>query len=308
MHLKYRPAKKSEVLGQDHIINTINLDRPILLLGYSGVGKTTIAYILAKEFCNEENIIEINCIKDSKKSDIENILDLFMKSSIFGKEKVLILDELHGLGQSSKAQQDLLKPLESLPDYKKVIACATETGNLKPQLLDRFTIFKLKLLSKKELQKLLNYVCEQENIKLPRWLKILLIEKSGGVARKLLTTLPLVQNITDEHEAEFLLDISSLNTDTDVFELFKYIISGQIEWLQIVTTLKELLKTKSAESIRMSMIYIITGRLTSKYLKDYNEGMKLNKSLGILGNYFIPQESFLYMALFDMFLSFRGNI
>ena len=88
MHLKYRPAKKSEVLGQDHIINTINLDRPILLLGYSGVGKTTIAYILAKEFCNEENIIEINCIKDSKKSDIENILDLFMKSSIFGKEKV----------------------------------------------------------------------------------------------------------------------------------------------------------------------------------------------------------------------------
>lgn len=305
MHRKYRPTKRSEVLGQDHLINSVNLDRPILLLGMTGIGKTTIAYILANEFCNKENITEINCMRDTKKTDIEQVLDVFMKSSIFGQEKVLILEELHGLSQSPKAQEGLLIPLDSLPEHKKIIACTTEIGSLKPQLLNRFTIFKLKPLGHKDLQKLLNYVCQKEGIKLERWLKILLIEKADGVARKLLTSLPLVKDVTDEQEAEYLLDMNSIDIDTDIFELFKYIMSGQLEWIQVVTLIKTLLKTKSAESIRISMINIMSNRLSSKYLDSYNEGMKLTRGIGILSNYFIPQESFLFMALFDIFMLYR---
>ena len=306
MHLKYRPTKRSEVLGQDLIINSVNLDRPILLFGPTGIGKTTIAYILAREYCPEENIMEVNCIKDSKKGDIENVLDKFMKSSIFGKEQVLILEEFHGIGQSPKAQQNFLKPLEHLPEYKKVIACTTEMGALKPELLQRFRIYKLKHLSNKNLQKLLNEVCNQEGIKLERWLKILLIEKADGIARKLLTLLPIIKDVINESDANFLLDMNSMDIDTDVFELFKFILSGQLEWNQVVSLLNTLLKVKSAETIRISLINIMTGRLKSNYLKDYKEGMQVTKSIGILGNYFIPQESFLFMALFDIFLMFKN--
>jgi len=305
MHLKYRPTKRSEILGQNSIINTVNLDKPILLIGQTGVGKTTIAYILANEFCKSENITERDCVTNSTKPDIENILSEFFRSSIFGKEKVLILDELHGLNQSIKAQRLLLKPLETLPKNKKIIACSSTVGKLEKQLLDRFLIYKLKPLSNKNLKQLLNYVCEKESIKLERWLKILLIEKSDGSARKLLTSLPIIKNIKDKEEAEYLLDISSMDADPDVLELFKYILSGSLSWIQIVNLVKNIQKTKSSDAIRIGLINIITGRLKSKYMTSLNEGSLLIKSIKSLNNIFIPQDASLITALFDMFCLFK---
>jgi len=305
MHLKYRPTKRSEVLGQNHIINNITLDKPILLIGPTGSGKTTIAYILANEFCEPENITERNCITNSTKPDIENILSEFFRSSIFGKEKVLILEELHGLNNSEKAQRLLLTPLETLSEHKKIIACSSTIGKLEKQLLDRFLIYKLKPLSKKDLKQLLSYVCEKENIKLERWLKILLIEKSEGSARKLLTSLPIIKNIDDKDEAEYLLDISSMDADPDVLDLFKFILSGSLEWIQIVGLITNLQKTKSSDAIRIGLINIITGRLKSKYMGSLNEGSLLIKSIKSLNNIFIPQDASLITALFDIFCLFK---
>jgi len=304
MHIKYRPKTREEVLGQDHILDSITLDRPALLHGPTGVGKTTIAYILANEFCPPENIFEIDCIKHSTKSDIEDVLNNFMKSSIFGSRKILLLDEIHGLSQSPKAQQSLLAPLESLPKDKKIIACTTELGTLKQPLIDRFRIYKLRHLSTKDLKKLLTQVCEKENIKLERWLKILLIEKSEGIARKLLTLLPVIKDITDMEEAEFLLDINSIDIDADTFNLFKLLLSGKMEWSLIVSTVDKLIKEKSAESVRIGLVKIICGRLKSKYVKSLDECEILVQSMDILNT--PVTEDFIYNIIFKIYRLFGG--
>uniref|UniRef100_A0A6M3JLE7 Putative DNA polymerase n=1 Tax=viral metagenome TaxID=1070528 RepID=A0A6M3JLE7_9ZZZZ len=278
MHLKYRPKTLEQIVGNDEIkkvIPTLRLDRPILLEGMMGSGKTSIARILASMFgADEYNITEIDCEYFSKVDNMRLELDKLTKSSLFGKKKVLILDEIHGL--SDKSLKVLLTPLEkeSLLKDVLIIGCTTEIKSMSEILLSRFTILRVRPLSVAESKQLLNYVCEQEGISLDKAFKQLLIEKSEGIPRILLKNINVVRGVDSIEEAKYLLELSSMGgSDPDALTLYKFLMSD-LSWAKVKGVLSSILLKKSPSTIRIGLLNLISGRLVSDYFKEA-EGQKL---------------------------------
>lgn len=269
MHIKYRPTKWEDVIGNNHIKSFIEHSKGIeynhtLFEGPTGCGKTTFAYIMAREHgAAEENIIDLNCVHTAKVEEIREIMEQLEKSSIFGLKKVLILDEIHEL--SPKAQQVLLKPLEKVAMDTLIIACTTTTANVKDTLLDRFVRFKVSKLSKTQSKQLIDYVSEKEGIKLKRVILSMLIEKADGIPRRLLTGLAKVKNITEESEAEYLLELETIEESEDLFDLFKLMLYGKnmATWSEVAKKLKSVLSNEKPEAIRIGLLNIASARLLS---------------------------------------------
>jgi DNA polymerase-3 subunit gamma/tau len=289
MHIRYRPTSFTEIIGNNILIKSLKdvlknkPVRPILFVGPKGCAKTTLSYIVAKEFGgNNLELIERDCEDLSKVEDTRELIDRIFALTLFDTNKCIILDELHGL--SLKSQEVLLKPLEfeNIKNNILFIACTTEIKNIKETLLSRFIQYRVSPLSEKESLELLNRVCTGENISIPKWLQVLLIEKSEGIPRRLLTGLSKVKSVTDESEAKFLLDLNSIDESSEVLELFKMLLKG-VDWKDIKKYLQIILKDNSPESIRISLMNLIGGRLSSDYLK-YEEIPKLIEVYNILRN------------------------
>lgn len=284
MHIKYRPKTLDEVIGNRGIkksISNMELNRPILFEGETGSGKTTFAYIIARNFAVEENIIDLNCVHFSRIEEMREIITNLQKSSIFGREKVLILDEIHEL--SPKSQQVLLKPLEHLSDNILVIACTTTTANVKNTLLDRFIRFKVKPFNKKESKQLIDRVSEAEGIKLSKAMISMLIEKSDGIPRRILTGLAKLRGVDDEEEAQYLLELNAIEASVAVFDLFKLMIYANTPWIKLKKVVKTLLNEEGTQSVRVGLLKIASGRLLSdSYGNNANEIRKLNKLYKVL--------------------------
>jgi len=300
MHIKYRPPTLEQLFGNDElkkVIPTLNLHRPILIGGVYGSGKTSVAYIIANLFgADEYNIKDINCVHFSKIDDMRSELDSLTKSSIFGKKRVLILDEIHEL--SEKSLKVILKPLEEEKLLKDVliIGCTTEVNSINKILLSRFTILRVRPLTVMESKQLLDYVCEKEGIRLDKVFKQLLIEKAEGIARILLKNIALVRGAKTIEEARYLLELSFLEeVDEDVLTLYKAL--QVADWRVIKGLLSTLLKKRSPNTVKVGLQNLIGGRLLSDYMKEV-EGDRLINLYSILdGAYGIPEKASLIVAL-----------
>ena len=177
--MEFRPTTLNDFVGNTRLkkfLKNISLVKPIMLEGDTGLGKTTLAYILADMFgAPSENITDLNCVHFSKIEDMRERLTNLGKASLFGSKKVLILDEIHEL--SNKTQQVLLKPLELLSNNIFVIACTTTTQKVIPTLLGRFDRFRVQPLDNTESMTLINIVSSKIGIKIADKFKVLLIKE-----------------------------------------------------------------------------------------------------------------------------------
>ena len=206
---RVRPKKLSEVIGQTHLIgkkgslkNTIqnNLIPSMILWGPPGVGKTTLANLIAKEL--NRPFYSLSAINSGVK-DVREIIEKASSLGLFGKDiPILFIDEIH---RFSKAQQDsLLGAVEK--GIITLIGATTENPSFEviSALLSRSQTYVLKSLSKNELEKIIQRAIE--NDRTLKKLKInlketeLLIKISGGDARKLLNLLELVINSVNTKE------------------------------------------------------------------------------------------------------------
>lgn len=283
MHIKYRPKTIDEVIGNDAIklsIKNLPYDRPILFEGERGSGKTTIASIIANTFADSENNIkEYNCGVNTGIDSIRSVLEELQRSSIFGRRKALILDEIHLL--SDPAKQALLKVLEeeTLPDRSIILACTTEPTKLPIPLYERFLNFRVQPLSNSDALKLINYICEKETIVLKKQVKVLLIEKSEGIPRRVLTGLAKIRGIEDWEQIQYLLELNSIDENEDILFLFKVILTN--DWDKIKAALPKVLKKNKPETIRCGLMNLLSGRAISQYyrMEDNKQTVKLYRSL-----------------------------
>ena len=298
MHLKHRPKTFEEVVGNDHIKQVLKqwcenrTFNPIMFEGERGCAKTTLAHIVAKEFgAPDENITDLNCVHFSGVDNMRERMDSLHKSSLFGKYKVLILDEIHRL--SAVTQQVLLKPLEALPPNILIIACSTEPNSLISTLLDRFVRFRVSLLNFTESEYLLSSVLAKEGITFPKWKKALLLEESEGNPRRILTGLSKIININDEEEVKYLLDLNNIEENSDILKLLR-VFNTVNSWEPVKNELKICLKTNSPNNIRVGLMNIISGSLMSNF--PILKGIKLYDNLIKAEVY--PEKANLIMALY----------
>ena len=192
LYRKWRPRTFDSVIGQEAITDTLKnaiirntISHAFLFAGPRGTGKTSCAKIFAKalnctnlkngEPCNEcENckaadkgsmpdIMEIDAASNNGVDEIREIRDKVKYAPTQGKYKVYIIDEVHML--SIGAFNALLKTLEEPPAHVVFILATTELQKVPATIISRTQRYNFKRISKSDLEKRMQYILQQENIK-----------------------------------------------------------------------------------------------------------------------------------------------
>lgn len=166
---KYRPHKFEDMVEQDIIVQMIKslcsdstLDnRNFLFIGSQGIGKTTIARIMADTLNDGKGEpIEIDAASHGSIDSIRDIVDQAKQYPVGANYKVFIIDEVHSL--SNSAWQVLLKTLEEGPAKSVFILCTTDPEKIPATILSRVQVFHLSKISLEGIDNRLHYVLDSE--------------------------------------------------------------------------------------------------------------------------------------------------
>ncbi|WP_281074595.1 DNA polymerase III subunit gamma/tau [Klebsiella quasivariicola] len=206
---KWRPQTFADVVGQEHVLtalaNGLSLGRihhAYLFSGTRGVGKTSIARLLAKglncesgitatpcgvcDNCREieqgrfVDLIEIDAASRTKVEDTRDLLDNVQYAPARGRFKVYLIDEVHMLSRHSF--NALLKTLEEPPAHVKFLLATTDPQKLPVTILSRCLQFHLKALDVEQIRHQLEHILGQEQIAFePRALQLLSRAADGSL-------------------------------------------------------------------------------------------------------------------------------
>ncbi|MTI62640.1 DNA polymerase III subunit gamma/tau [Methylophaga sp.] len=266
---KWRPKSFAEVVGQQHVLRALingldqnRLHHAFLFSGTRGVGKTTLARILAKSLNCEEGVsstpcgecqsctevdnsrfvdlIEVDAASRTKVDDTRELLDNVQYAPSRGRYKVYLIDEVHMLSTSSF--NALLKTLEEPPPHVKFLFATTDPQKLPVTILSRCLQFNLRRLDLTQISEHLAFILQQEQIQFETEALTQLARAADGSMRDALSLL-------DQAIAFGGGDVSS---DT-VFQML-----GSISQDQLITLLQALLqqdgKTLLAQSAELAAL------------------------------------------------------
>jgi len=213
---KWRPKKFGEMVGQEHVLQALRnaldsgkVHHAFLFTGTRGVGKTTVARILAKSLncetgvsanpcgvcaaCREidegrfVDLIEVDAASRTKVDDTRELLDNVQYAPTRGRYKVYLIDEVHMLSNSSF--NALLKTLEEPPPHVKFLLATTDPQKLPATVLSRCLQFSLKRLSASLISERLKFIADAESIAYEPGALTLLSRAAEGSMRDALSLL-----------------------------------------------------------------------------------------------------------------------
>ena len=213
---KWRPGRFAEIVGQEHVlramINALNnqrLHHAYLFTGTRGVGKTTLARILAKCLNCEEGVsaepcgvcssceeiaqgrfidlIEVDAASRTKVDDTRELLDNVQYAPTRGRYKVYLIDEVHML--STHSFNALLKTLEEPPPHVKFLLATTDPQKLPVTVLSRCLQFNLKRVSEDLIEGHLGKILKAEGLEFEKHALRPLAQAAQGSLRDALSLL-----------------------------------------------------------------------------------------------------------------------
>ncbi len=197
---KYRPQSFDDIVSQGHVSSTLKnaisqnrISHAYMFCGPRGVGKTTMARVLARtinqidnsvdgESLNQTlNIVEIDAASNNKVEDVHQLRETVRIPPQNGRYKVFIIDEVHML--SKQAFNALLKTLEEPPPYAIFIFATTEPHKVLPTILSRVQRFDFKRISVNEIVDRLKGICKTEQISIDDESLHIIAKKADGALR-----------------------------------------------------------------------------------------------------------------------------
>ncbi len=214
LYRKYRPASFDEVVGQRHIVKTLQnaieknrIAHAYLFCGPRGTGKTSLAKIFARTLnCTGEHkpcmecencklslsgthpdIVEIDAASNNGVDEVRNLIDRVGYAPLEGRYKVYIIDEVHMM--TSGAFNALLKTIEEPPEHVIFIFATTEPHKVLPTILSRCQRYDFSKVSHQDIENRLKFVCEQEEITAEESALSLIADLADGGMRDALSIL-----------------------------------------------------------------------------------------------------------------------
>ncbi|WP_186412400.1 DNA polymerase III subunit gamma/tau, partial [Candidatus Propionivibrio aalborgensis] len=213
---KWRPKTFESLIGQEHVVRALThalteqrLHHAYLFTGTRGVGKTTLARILAKSFncevgitatpcgvcsaCTEIDsgrfidLLEVDAATNTKVDEMRQLLENAVYAPTRGRFKVYVIDEVHML--SNSAFNAMLKTLEEPPEHVKFILATTDPQKIPVTVLSRCLQFNLKQMTPALIAGHLRHILEVESISAEPGALNLLARSAAGSMRDALSLL-----------------------------------------------------------------------------------------------------------------------
>lgn len=251
LYRKYRSKSLDEIVGQEHITATLRnalqkgaISHAYLFTGPRGVGKTSIARILAHEVnglpydetATHLDIIEIDAASNRRIDEIRSLREKVHNAPASAKYKVYIIDEVHML--TKEAFNALLKTLEEPPAHAIFILATTESHKLPETIVSRTQRFTFKPVEQSKAVQHLRYIADQEGIDISDEALQLIAEHGGGSFRDSISLLDQMSNsgaVVDLAAAQRMLGIAPSEAIQKLVNLL-----GRGTATQLIDALREL--------------------------------------------------------------------
>ena len=252
LYRKWRPRTFADVVGQEHITETLQrqvaegrLSHAYLFTGTRGTGKTTCAKILARAVNCEQpvngnpcnrcpsclgiesgrflDVVELDAASNNGVDSVRALRDEAIYSPAQVKKRVYIVDEVHML--STPAFNALLKILEEPPEHLMFILATTELHKVPATILSRCQRFSFRRIRPQDIAGRLNYIAQQEHIDLKEDGAALLARLSDGALRDALSLLDQCAAAGGAIDAPAVLDALGLAGNVQTAQLMSLILS-----------------------------------------------------------------------------------
>ncbi len=235
---KYRPTRFSEVAGQEDTIkrissltNSMNIPH-LLFAGPAGTGKSTLALIIVKDLFGDdwkENYLELNASDERGISVVREKVKDFARTKSLGKVsfKVIFLDEADAL--TPEAQQALRRTMENYSSSCRFILSCNYSSKIIDPIQSRCALFRFKPLEKKDIEKHLMKIVEEENLTITPESTEMIYEGSEGDCRKAVNIIQSTASISPSITPDLVSTVIADTKPKDLRIVLDYALSGNFE-------------------------------------------------------------------------------
>jgi len=296
LSLKYRPKVFEDLIGQEVVAETIinsikskKIPNAYLFTGIRGVGKTTIARIIAKslncsngldKLCRDDlcenckaisnsnhiDVLEMDAASKTGVDDVRDLIEFSRYGPTTANYKIFIIDEVHML--SKQAFNALLKTLEEPPEYLKFIFATTEIKKIPITVVSRCQRFDLPRIKSAELFEFIKKIKDKENGKVSDEAIKLIVKISEGSVRDALSLLDRA--------------LLSLNNNTEFNLTTAKKIFGYFDKSQLINLFKLIFQGDEKEVLKMYRSIYDQGVEPKTFINDFLELLYYFKNIELL--------------------------